>query len=145
MEMETIPGALDMAFRAALLLTGATKTAESAVMQGIRACGDLSHRSLVTETVRAAIRGCTKSADASDALALLPRELRRLFLLRPLLRDCFVLRFLVGLSPEVCAELLEISMAEFEDAVFAALNRLPYLATEPEQAPLAPGTTSTTV
>ena len=65
-----------------------------------------------------------KSADAPDALELLPPELRRLFMLQPLLRDCFVLRILVGLSPEVCGGLLDISITEFEDAAYAALSQL---------------------
>ena len=32
---------------------------------------------------------------------------------------------LVGLSSELCAGLLDISITEFQDAVFAALNQLP--------------------
>jgi DNA-directed RNA polymerase specialized sigma24 family protein len=58
-----------------------------------------------------------------------PQELRRLFMLQPLSRDCFVLRILVGLSTEVCAELLDVSITEFEDAVYAALTQLPLLST----------------
>ena len=127
MAMHTIPSALDMAFRTALLLAGATKTAEAAVLDGIGACEDLSHRSLLIESVRSAIRRRTKSADTADALELLPPELRRLFMLQPLSRDCFVLRILAGLSPDVCAELLDVSITELEDAVCAALNQLPLL------------------
>jgi hypothetical protein len=52
MAMHTIPSALDMAFRTALLLAGTTKTAEAAVMDGIGACEDLSHRGLLIEAVR---------------------------------------------------------------------------------------------
>jgi len=126
MAMDTIPSALDMAFRTSLLLARTTKTAEAAVMDAIGACEDLSHRDLLIEAVRSTIRRRTKS-DAPDALELLPPELRRLFILQPLLRDCFVLRILVGLSPEVCAGLLDISIGEFEDALFAALNQLPLL------------------
>ena len=125
MAMDTIPSALDMAFRTALLLAGTMKTAEAAVMDGIGACEDLSHRGLLIEAVRSALRRRTKSADDPDALELLPPELRRLFMLQPLSRDCFVLRILVGLSSEVCAGLLDISITEFEDAVCAALNQLP--------------------
>jgi hypothetical protein len=127
MAMDTIPNALDMAFRTALLLAGNTKTAEVSVMDGIGACEDLSHRGLLIEAVRSTIRRRTKSADAPDALELLPPEMRRLFMLQPLSRDCFVLRILVGLSPEVCAELLDVSITELEDAVCAALNQLPLL------------------
>jgi hypothetical protein len=127
MAMDTIPSALDMAFRTALLLAGTTKDAEEAVMDGIGACEDLSHRGLLIEAVRSILRRRTKSAHDLDALELLPSELRRLFMLQPLSRDCFVLRILVGLSPEACAELLNISITEFEDTVCAALNRLSLL------------------
>src|ERR1700692_2153536 len=127
MAIDTIPNALDMAVRTALLLAGATETAEAAVMDGIGACEDLSHRGLLIEAVRSTLRRRTKSADDPDALELLPPELRRLFMLQPLSRDCFVLRILVGLSPEVCEELLDVSITEFEDAVCAALNQLPIL------------------
>ena len=127
MSMDTIPSALDMAFRTALLLAGNTETAEASVMDGIGACEDLSDRALLIEAVRSTIRRRTKSADAPDALELLPPELRRLLILQPLSRDCFVLRILVGLSPEVCAELLDVSITEFEEAVCAALNQLPLL------------------
>jgi hypothetical protein len=58
-----------------------------------------------------------------------PQELRRLFMLQPLSGDYFVLRILVGLSTEVCAELLDVSITEFEDAVYAALTQLPLLST----------------
>jgi len=118
--------AVEMAFRAALLLTGATRTAEAAVMHGIGACKDLSQRGFLIESVRSAIMRRTKP-DGPYEVELLPPELRRLFMLQPLLRDCFVLRILVGLSPEFCAELLDISIPEFGDAVHAALNQLPLL------------------
>ena len=127
MAMDSISTAVDMAFRTALLLAGNTKTAETAVLYGIDACEDLSHRGLLNEAVRSTIPRRTKSAAATDALDLLPPELRRLYMLQPLSRDCFVLRILVGLSSEVCAELLDIAITEFEDAVCAALNQLPLL------------------
>jgi hypothetical protein len=127
MAMDTMPSALDMAFRTALILTGAMKTAEAAVMQGIGACEDPSPRGLMIEAVRSAVRRRTKSSDGPCEVECLPAELRRLFMLQPLPRHCFVLRVLVGLSPEVCAELLDISVTEFEDAVYGALTQLPLL------------------
>src|ERR1700692_3004605 len=101
MAIDTIPNALDMAFRTALLLAGNTKTAEASVVDGIGACEDLSHRGLLIEAVRSTIRRRTESVDSPDALELLRPELRRLFLLQPLSRDYFVLRILLGLSSEV--------------------------------------------
>jgi hypothetical protein len=127
MTVNTVPSALDMAFRTALLLAGNTKTAEAAVMDGIGACEDLSNRGLLIEVVRSTIQRRTEPADAPEAIKLLPPELRYLFMLQPLLRDCFVLRVLVGLSPEICAELLKVSFTEFENAVCAALSELPLL------------------
>jgi hypothetical protein len=127
MTMDTMPSAFDMAFRTALLLTGDTRTAEAAVIHGIGACENLSPGSLLIEAVRSAVRWRAKSSEDAYEVACLPPELRRLFTLRPLLRHCFVLRILVRLSPEVCAELLDISVTEFEDAVYGALTQLPLL------------------
>jgi hypothetical protein len=127
MAMDTMPLALDMAFRTAVLLTGATKSAEAAVIHGISAREELSPHGLLTEAVRSAVRRRTKSSDGPCEVECLPPELRRLFMLQPLPRHCFVLRVLVGLSPEVCAELLEVSVTEFENAVYRALTQLPLL------------------
>ena len=127
MAMDTMPSALDMAYRTALLLTGDTRTAEVAVTHAIDACEDLSPGGLMIEAVRSAVRRRTKSSDGSYEVDGLPAELRRLFMLQPLLRYCFVLRILVGLSPEVCAEFLDISVIEFEDTVYAALTELTLL------------------
>ena len=125
--MGTMPQALDMAFRTALLLTGDTRTAEAAVMHGIGACEDVLPGGLFIEAVRSALRRRTKSSDGPHEVECLPPELRRLFMLQSLPRHCFVLRVLVGLSPEVCAELLEVSVTEFENAVYRALTQLPLL------------------
>jgi hypothetical protein len=125
MAMDTMSQATDMAFRTALLLTGAMKTAEAAVMQGIGACEDLSPRGLLIEASRSAVQLCTKSSDGSCEVESLPLELRRLFMLQPLPRHCFVLRILVGLTPDVCAKLLGVAVTEFEGALYAALIELP--------------------
>ncbi len=131
MAMDTMPSALDVAFRTALLLTGDTRTAEAAVMHGI--CEDLSPGGLLTEAIKSAVRRRTKSSDGPHEVECLPPELRRLFMLQPLPRNCFVLRVLVGLSPEVCAELLEVSVTEFENAVYRALTQLPLLCSQRAQ------------
>jgi hypothetical protein len=125
MAMDTMPSALEMAFRTALLLTGDNRTAESAVMHGIGACEDLSPGGILIEAVRSAVRSRTKSTGGPCEVECLPPELWRLFTLQPLSRRCFVVRILVGLSPAVCAELLEISISEFEDALYGALTQLP--------------------
>ena len=127
MAMDTMPLALDMAFRTAVLLTGATKSAEAAVIHGISAREELSPHGLLTEAVRSAVRLQASSANDPYEVECLPPELRRLFMLQPLPRHCFVLRVLVGLSAEVCAELLEVSVTHFENAVHRALTQLPLL------------------
>ena len=127
MAMDTMPSALAMAFRTALLLTGDSRTAEVAVTRAIDACEALSPGGILIEAVRSAVRRRTKLSNGPYEVDGLPVELQRLFMLQPLLRHCFVLRILVGLFPEVCAELLEISIAEFEDAVYAALTELTLL------------------
>ena len=124
--MDTTSSTVHIAFHTALLLAGATKTAELAVLDGIDACENISPRRLLIETVRSAIRRRTESPNP-DGINLLPPELRRLFGLQPMSRDCFVLRVLVQLPPELCAELLEISIIEYEEALCGALNRLPLL------------------
>jgi len=131
--MDTMPSALDVAFRTALLLTGDTRTAEVAVTHGLGVCEDLSPGGLLIAAVRSAVRRRTKSSDGPYEVECLPPELRRLFMLQPLPRNCFVLRVLVGLSPEVCAELLEVSVTEFENAVYRALTQLPLLCSQRAQ------------
>ena len=125
MAMDTMPSALDVAFRTALLLTGDTRTAEVAVMHAIGVCEELSPGGLLIAAVKSAVR--RRTSDGPCEVECLSPELRRLFMLQSLPRHCFVLRVLVGLSPEVCAELLEVSDTEFENAVYRALTQLPLL------------------
>ena len=124
MPMDTMPPALNLAFCTALLLAGDMKTAEAAVMHGIEACEDLPPRGLLIEAVRSAIQRRTTSADGPYELECLPRDLQRLFMLQPLPRHCFVLRMLVGVSPELCAQLLDISIPEFEGALHGGFIEL---------------------
>jgi hypothetical protein len=127
METDAIRGGVNEAFEVALLLGCDTTTAEEAVLDGIGGCQDVSDRSLLIETVGSTVRRRASSADAPVAAQYLPAELRRLFRLQPLLRDCFVLRILLGLAPEVCTGLLNISVTEFADAIYSALQQLPLL------------------
>src|SRR5579862_9985429 len=87
--------ALDGAFRAALMLTGSMQAAEHAVFNGIAAteCYGAEDDALLLETVNAAIRRRPDSPHhPEEPPAHLSLELRRLFLLTPISRDCFVLR-----------------------------------------------------
>jgi DNA-directed RNA polymerase specialized sigma24 family protein len=101
--------------------------AEAAVFDAIESSEDVSQSSLVIETAKSMVRRRKKSARRLYVCALFPFELGRLFLLDPMLRDSFVLRILVGLPPEVCAGILEVSIPEIEDTLFAALQELPHL------------------
>ena len=125
--MDTTSSAVHIAFRTALLLAGATKTAELAVLDSIDACERISQRSLVIEAVRSTVRRRTESPAVPDGIKLLPPGLQCLWGLQPMSRDCFVLGILVQLAPEACAELLKISITEYEDALYGALNQLPLL------------------
>src|SRR5580700_6743777 len=123
--METTSCAVHVAFRTALLLAGAIKTAELAVLDGIDACENISHRSLLIETVRSTIRTRAESPAVLDGINLLPPELRCLLGLKPIFRDYIFLRILAQLPPEACADLLNISITEHEDALCGALKQLP--------------------
>src|SRR5437868_14359603 len=89
--MDTTSCAVHIAFRTALLLAGATNTAELAVLDGIDACENISHCSLLIETVRSTILWRAESPAVFDGINLLLSELRRLLGLHPICRVGFVL------------------------------------------------------
>src|SRR5216683_1136140 len=93
--------ALDGAFRAAFMLTGSTKAA-------IQRRPGSTHQS-------------------QQPPSCLPLELRRLFLLAPISRDCFVLRILLGLTPRTCSRILHLTIEEAHQTLCAALEALPFL------------------
>jgi hypothetical protein len=122
--------ALDGAFRAALMLTGSTHAAEHAVLDGIAATEFDSVVSdvFLLETVKAAIQRRPDSAHQSQQPpSRLPLELRRLFLLAPISRDCLVLRILLGITPRTCSAMLNLTIEEAHQALCAALEALPFL------------------
>jgi DNA-directed RNA polymerase specialized sigma24 family protein len=121
--------ALDEAFRAAFLLTGITEVAENAALDGIAALefGDVVDDVLPVETVKSAIQRADLTSQSEQAPSHLPRELRRLFLLAPLSRDCFVLRVLLGMPLATCSAVLHLAIHETEDVLCAALQELPRL------------------
>jgi hypothetical protein len=122
--------ALDGAFRAALMLTGSMQAAEHAVFNGIAAteCYSAEDDALLLETVKAAIQRRPNSLHQSqEAPAHLPLELRRLFLLTPISRDCFVLRILLGLTAQTCSGILHLTIEEAHQTLCAALEALPFL------------------
>ena len=108
---------LDGAFRAAFLLTGSLEVAETAVLDGIAAL-DVSHvpdEVLIFESVKSAIRRRSSfSGQPAQAFAHLPIELRRLSLLAPVSRDCFVLRILLGVPSSTCAAVLRLTVHKID-------------------------------
>jgi hypothetical protein len=129
-ECETVEP-LPKAFWIALLLTGSIEAAEAAVLDGIAALelDHISGDSLLRATAKSAIQRRTEFLGQSEELSILPLELRRLFLLAPRYRDCFVLRVLIGLTPELCSGILHLSIHEVDDALCAALEELPRIDT----------------
>ena len=129
-ESETVEG-LPKTFWMALLLTGSIEAAEAAVLDGIAALelDYVSGDSLLPATAKSAIQRRSEFPEQSERLSILPLELRRLFLLVPNYRDCFVLRVLIGLTPGLCSGILQLSIHEVEDALYTALQKLPRIET----------------
>lgn len=123
--------ALPNAFCIALLLAGKVEAAEAALLDGIAALelDRISGDSLLLATAKLAIHRRIEIPEQSEGLSILPPELRRLFLLAPNYRDCFVLRALIGLRPELCSGILHLSAHEVENALCRALQELPYIET----------------
>jgi hypothetical protein len=122
--------ALNGAFRAASILTVSTQAAEHAVLDGIAATefDSVVDDVFLLETVKAAIRGRCDFPDQSQWLpSHLPLELRRLFLLAPTSRDCFVLQILLGITPRTCSAILHLTIEETQQALCSALQALPLL------------------
>lgn len=123
--------ALNEAFAAGLLLAGSRDAAEAAVLDGIAAldpdapCGD----ALLEQTAKSSIRRRAEFPERPEGVSILPLELKRLLLLAPICRDCFILQVLIGLTPATCSEILHISKQEREDALHMALQSLPFIET----------------
>src|ERR1700693_4746551 len=122
--------ALDGACRAAFMLTGSMQAAEHAVLNGIAVteCYRAGDDAFLFETIKAAIQRRPDFLHQSpQPPAHLPLELRRLFLLTPISRNCFVLRILLGLAVETCSRILHRRVEEIEDVLCVALQELPRL------------------
>jgi hypothetical protein len=122
-------GTIDKAFLAAYLLAGSSETAENAVLDGIAALdfSGMTERVLVAETVKAAIRRRIQVPCPSDRVSSCPPELKRLALLAPVSRDCFVLGVLCRMTPGLCSAILNLTAQAFGDALCAAYQQLPFI------------------
>jgi hypothetical protein len=133
---QAVPGDLHnmvgKAFLTALLLTGSAQRAEAAILEGRGAMDldQLSEEVLFRRTVDAATAPQSDlleepSEELERASATLPFELRRVLHLPLALRQCFVLRFLIGLPREVCAQLLRLEVRQVDVRARTALLELP--------------------
>jgi hypothetical protein len=132
---------VENAFVVGLLLTGSMKQAEDAVVESVD-CIDtrrISGEQLVRGVIRSWLRSTARvqaagTADEASA-AMLPLELRRVLHLPRELRECFVLRMLMGLPREVCAWLLHIEPEEVRRLTQEGMTKLASLRPDVKQQP----------
>lgn len=123
---------LGMATLTAHLLIGDLTEAENAVMEAIDSWDPSRDdgEQLFQITLRAAVARrpialfSTDSTENGATEWKLPIELHRVLKLPPDLRQSFVLRVLVGLSLQVCAQILEVGAREISEHCCAAMTRL---------------------
>ena len=112
------------AFLAALMLTGTIEAAEQGVLDAVATSGcGVAVEDLLVATAKCAVQVCSVGIPS-----ILPPELRRLFSLSPVDRRCFVLRMLMGLTPEVTSGILNLHRDEVDEALCRAVRYLPRLA-----------------
>lgn len=134
-------GAIERIFRRAFLtaqlLTGSMEQAERAVVEAIGSWnpGEESEEILFVNVLNAALRTQSVHGESSsnkpDAGSQLPVELRAVLRLAPELRRCYVLRLLVGLSPQDCGRLLRLHSRRVDRYTCAALECLGKLSWHP--------------
>ena len=114
------------AFLSALMLTCSFEAAERAVLNAIAMSGpDVTEDELVVATAKCAVDMCDP-ADHFDSPVSLPPELRRLFLLSPVRRKCFVLRMLLRFTPEASSRMMGLRTNTFEEELWRALQDLTF-------------------
>jgi hypothetical protein len=138
---QTLEPVLCRALIAPHLITGDLESAEEVVLRGIDLWNpdDEPEEQLVLKTIEAAVglHARTELNESTVNDSYLGNELKLVLRLEPRLRACFVLRNLVGLSPEACARLLGLRQREIDEYDAVALRRLalfgPALQTELHQ------------
>jgi len=123
--------AASRAFVTAFLLVGDAERAEAAVLKSIASTNfdDESGDEMIRKTVNDAMEPDEMpgrfSGTLEPAFSMLPLQLQRVMQLPHYLRQCFVLRVLVGLPREVCARLLHSNIGEIDRCARAAMLQLP--------------------
>jgi hypothetical protein len=128
----TLREAIDKAFITAFLLSGNTARAEAAVWKGVEWMNsDREGEELMQGTVTAAVERENlperSPKPPEPALSRLQLELQRVMRLPHFLRQCFVLRVLVGLPRELCAGLLNSDADQVDQGACAAMLELPLI------------------
>jgi hypothetical protein len=121
---------LNDAFRAAFLLTGSSEAAETAVLDAIASLDPdrISSDHLLSGTIKLAVRRRATQLDHYvEAGSAYPVELRRVLLLAPKPRQCFVVRVLLGLGVETSSDILGLTTCEVENGLRIAMVELPYV------------------
>jgi hypothetical protein len=124
MRVQEMSSSVRLAFQTAYLITTSVPQAESAVLKALdRFDPDRdSKEALLRYVIGAALRQPSSQPQSNQSLD--PVELRAVLALPDVLRRCFVLRFLVRLSPSACARQLHLSGAAVNDYTCAALQLL---------------------
>ena len=118
--------AIDRAFMTAVLLTRSSHRAERAVTRAILSDDCVSRgEEILRSTVEAAIDADVpvppvKTEETAAAISALPPGLQAIIQLTTQLRQCMVLRVLLGWSRTDCAAMLRMSLAEIDEYTSAA-------------------------
>jgi len=128
---------------AAALLTGSVSLGEQAVMHGLEflSCDEAPTGAFAEKTIEFALAQTASATDWQEragADTFFPAELRRVLRLEPGLRRHFVLRMLLGWSPQRCAALLSVDVACVNEANGAAAVELARIAREETIARMVP-------
>jgi hypothetical protein len=112
------------AFITALLLTRSPRLAEEAVIRALER-SDSSAESVLRKTVTEALKVGVDASniEVSVSSAILPPELRWLLAVPFQRQRCFVLRFLVCMTREECAQALNIEPSLVDQEVVEAVTR----------------------
>ena len=119
---------LAKAFHAAHLLTASLRQAEAAVLEAIDRFDPNrdTDETLYRYALRASVEAPAEHQEESTPRQ--PAELQHVLKLAREFRHCFVLRILVGMSKQACAELLGFNVRSVEEYTCTAMQRLAGLA-----------------
>jgi hypothetical protein len=140
-----ITNSLSKMFITNILLTGSSKRAEVAMLQGIHSLDNDSEpgMELLFASIAAAVDGEfllpePRTEEIEEATSMLHVGLRPLLRLPANLRRCFVLRFVAAMPRETCARFLQITLAKVDEFSCAAVRELARLVEGEESACLTP-------